>query len=118
MCLFMTISMAASAQALIKFDEVTHDFGKFPSTKPEQVWNFTFTNAGDKPLKINQAVASCGCTVPTYPKEPILPGQKGVITVKYNGKNMMPSRFKKSITVRTNGSVELTRLYITGEMTE
>ena len=79
---------------------------------------FAFTNVGDAPLIINQAVAGCGCTSPQYPKEPIQPGQKGVIKVTYNGTGRFPGHFKKSITVRTNGTVEMTRLYIEGDMTE
>lgn len=113
-----TIAISASAQAQIKFDKVSHDFGKFSENNAVQTCTFTFTNAGDKPLVINQAVASCGCTVPTYTKEPIKPGETGKITVKYNGAGKFPGHFKKSITVRTNGSPEMTRLYIEGEMTE
>jgi hypothetical protein len=69
-------------------------------------------------LVINQAVASCGCTVPEYTKNPIQPGEKGEIKVTYNGTGKFPGHFKKSITVRTNGDVEMTRLYIEGEMTK
>ena len=70
------------------------------------------------PLVINQAIASCGCTVPEYTKTPIQPGEKGEIKVTYNGTGKFPGHFKKSITVRTNGAVEMTRLYIEGDMTE
>ncbi len=108
----------AHAQAEIKFDKVTHDFGNFSSKAPVQKTTFTFTNEGDKPLIINQAIASCGCTVPAYTKKPIAPGEKGQITVTYNGKGMFPGHFKKSVTVRSNGTVEMTRLYIEGTMTE
>ena len=67
---------------------------------------------------INQALASCGCTVPKYTKAPIAPGQKGQIEVTYKSDGTWPGHFKKSITVRTNGTVEMTRLYIEGVMTE
>ena len=80
--------------------------------------SFTFTNVGEQPLVVNQAIASCGCTVPEFTKEPIAPGGKGEIKVTYNGEGKFPGHFKKSITVRTNGSVEMTRLYIEGDMTE
>lgn len=108
----------ASAQAEIKFDKVTHNFGSFSEKVPVQKVTFSFTNVGNKPLVINQAIASCGCTVPSYTKEPIAPGKKGQISVTYNGKGMFPGHFKKSITVRSNGNVEMTRLYIEGTMTE
>ena len=109
---------SASAQAEIKFEKVVHNFGTFEETSPVQKATFTFTNVGNKPLVINQAIASCGCTVPSYTKQPIAPGQKGTITVTYNGKGMFPGHFKKSITVRSNGNVEMTRLYIEGVMVE
>lgn len=108
----------ASAQAEIKFDKQTHDFGAFSESSPVVTCTFTFTNTGDKPLIINQAVASCGCTVPEYTKDPIQPGQKGTIKVTYNGTGKFPGHFKKSITVRTNAKVEMTRLYIEGTMEE
>ena len=73
---------------------------------------------GDQPLVINQAVASCGCTVPNYTKQPIAPGQKGQISITYDGKGRFPGHFKKTVTVRTNGKVELTRLYVEGVMEE
>lgn len=106
------------AQAQIKFDKVSHDFGEFAESNSVQKCTFTFTNVGDQPLVINQAVASCGCTVPSYTKTPIKPGQKGSITITYNGKGKFPGHFKKTITIRTNGTPEMTRLYVEGNMQE
>lgn len=106
------------AQAKIEFDKLTNNFGTFSESTPVQKCTFTFTNKGDKPLIINQAVASCGCTVPEYTKTPVKPGEQGSIKVTYNGTGKFPGHFKKSITVRTNGAVEMTRLYIEGDMTE
>ena len=104
--LVMGVSFAfAQTNADIKFDKTTHDF------------TFTFTNIGDAPLVIHQAVASCGCTVPEYTKEPIMPGKKGTIKVTYNGTGKYPGHFKKSITLRTNAKTEMVRLYIEGDMT-
>lgn len=105
-------------QAEIKFDKTVHNFGKFSESDPKVSCTFTFTNTGGAPLVINQAVASCGCAVPEYTKAPVLPGHKGEIRVTYNGTGKFPGHFKKSITVRTNGVVELTRLYIEGDMEE
>ena len=110
--------IGVSAQAEIKFDSLSHNFGKFSEAAPVVNCTFTFTNVGDKELIINQAVASCGCTVPDYPKSPIKPGEKGAIKVTYNGTGKFPGHFKKSITIRTNGKVEMTRLYIEGDMEE
>jgi hypothetical protein len=104
--------------AQIKFDKLTHDFGTFSEANPVVTCIFTFTNVGEQPLVINQAIASCGCTVPKYTKEPVNPGEKGEIKVTYDGTGKLLGHFKKSITVRTNGAVEMTRLYIEGDMTE
>ena len=119
MLLFCGMNVAlAQKPAEIKFDKLTHDFGTFSEKEPVVSCTFSFTNVGEVPLVINQAVASCGCTVPEYTKTPIQPGEKGETKVTYNGTGKFPGHFKKSSTVRTNGAVEMTRLYIEGEMTE
>lgn len=115
----LTIGTAvAQKPAEIRFDKLTHNFGTFSEKNPVVSCEFIFSNIGEQPLVINQAVASCGCTVPEYTKEPVKPGEKGVIKVTYNGTGKFPGHFKKSITVRTNGAVEQTRLYIEGTMEE
>ena len=108
----------AGAQAEIKFDKVNFNFGTFSEKNGVQKTSFTFTNTGNKPLVINQIVASCGCTTPNYDKKPIAPGQKGKVDVVYNGKGKLTGHFKKSITVYSNAATEMTRLYIEGEMTD
>ena len=113
-CAFST--MYAQKQAEIKFDKLSIDLGTFPETQPIQKCSFEFTNVGDAPLIINQASASCGCTVATFTKEPVMPGKKGKVEVTYNGKKFFAGKFKKTITVRTNAKNELTRLTISGEM--
>ena len=119
MFILLAVSIcSANAQAEIKFDKLSHNFGKFPESSPKVTCVFTFTNVGDAPLVINQAVASCGCTVPQYTKAPIQPGEKGELKVTYNGAGKFPGHFKKFITVRTNGKVEMTRIYVEGDMEE
>ena len=111
-------STSNTGPAEIRFEQTTHNFGTFSASNPKQTFVFTYTNVGGQPLVINQAVASCGCTVPEYTKTPVMPGQKGQIKVTYNGTGKFPGHFKKSITIRTNGVVEMTRLYIEGDMVE
>lgn len=118
MLMSIVTTASAQSQAEIKFDKLTQGLGTFSEKDAVQTTTFTFTNVGQAPLVINQVVASCGCTVPKYEKKPIAPGQQGTITVTYNGKGKFPGHFKKSITVRTNGKTEMTRLYIEGDMTE
>ena len=84
---------------------------------PVVSYTFKFTNVGDAPLVIHQAVASCGCTVPEYSQEPIAPGKTGTVKVTYNGTGRYPGHFKKSITLRTNAKTEIMRLFIEGDMT-
>jgi hypothetical protein len=69
---------------------------------------FVFTNIGNKPLIISNAQGSCGCTVPTTPKEPIAPGAKGIIGVKYATDRV--GAFTKSVTVTSNADGQPTKV--------
>lgn len=108
----------AQGKAEIKFEKTSHNFGTFSEDQSVVKYVFKFTNVGDAPLVIHQAVASCGCTVPEYTTEPVLPGKSGEIKVTYNGKGRYPGHFKKSITILTNSTTETLRLTIEGEMTK
>lgn len=105
-------------QSEIKFDTLRIDLGTFSEKQSEQHCTFNFTNVGEAPLIINQAFASCGCTVPTYTKDPVKPGDKGQINVTYNGRGKFPGHFTKTITVRSNARNEIVRLTIEGTMTK
>ena len=113
--IFAMVTFAAG-EAEIKFEKTSHDFGTFSESSPNVTCVFKFTNTGDKLLVIHQAIASCGCTVPQYPKEPIKPGEGGEIIVTYDGAGKFPGHFKKSITLRTNAKQEIVRLYVEGDM--
>lgn len=108
---------SAQKQAEIQFDKTTLDFGTFSENSPKVTGVFKFTNIGNAPLIIHQAVASCGCTIPEYTKEPIKPGETGELKITYNGAGKYPGHFKKSVTLRTNAKNEIIRLYVEGEMT-
>lgn len=109
------VSATASAQAVIKFDKTSHNFGTFAETQV-QTAEFTFTNAGDKPLIIQQVFTSCGCTVADYTKTEIKPGEKGTVKASFNGKGQLIGSVRKIITVRSNASNNIVRLYIEGNM--
>jgi len=110
----LCISFAAMSQAVIKFEEKEHDFGKIYEKDGDATYDFKFTNTGDSVLTVISVKASCGCTTPSWTKTPIEPGEEGKITVKYNTKQV--GKFTKSITVTTNCSEEATtRLIIRGE---
>ena len=114
----VTGTTKAENYAEIKFDTLRCNLGIFPESDAERKCSFNFTNVSTAPLIINQAFASCGCTVPTFTKDPIKPGEKGSIDVKYNGKGLVPGKFSKTITVRSNAKNRIVRLILEGEMTE
>ena len=94
-----TLSMALVAvammaqQPVITFEETEHDFGKINEADGRVTTIFTFKNEGMEPLVLSNVRASCGCTTPKWPKEPIEPGQTGNITVTYNPSGR-PGRFR------------------------
>ncbi|MCF0188429.1 MAG: DUF1573 domain-containing protein [Bacteroidaceae bacterium] len=115
----MSSAMAmAQKQADIVFEADTISLGQFTEKDPIQTCVYTFTNTGDAPLVIHQAIASCGCTVPEYDKAPIKPGEKGRITVTYNGRGKMLGKFTKTISVRSNAKTGIKRLFLQGDMTK
>ena len=97
----VVITTAAYAQKgpKIEFKSDTIDYGTVNKEDDNGVRVFEFTNTGDAPLIIKDVKSTCGCTVPTKPKEPILPGKTGKIEVKYN---MNPGPIRKTITVESN----------------
>ena len=108
---FSVVSIAFS-QANIEFQETTYDFGEITEgTVAEH--EFTFTNNGDQPLVLTAVKASCGCTTPSWTKEPVLPGKSGHIKASYNSTNR-PGGFHKSITITSNSASPSKVLYIKG----
>jgi hypothetical protein len=100
--------------AEIFFEKTVHDFGSL-EYKGNATYEFQFSNTGTAPLLINSANSSCGCTVPSYSKAPIAPGEKGVITVKYDTSRQ--GGINKSITVNSNAkNSPSVVLYIKGEV--
>lgn len=102
----------------IKFDKNAHDFGKIEKGG-DGTHTFTFTNEGDETLVLSSVRASCGCTTPSWSREPIKPGETGTIKVKYDTNRM--GSFHKSITVqaKAEGKEELpktVRLTIQGQV--
>jgi hypothetical protein len=84
----------------IEWKKTSHDFGEIvQGTKAK--YTFTFINKGAVPIVINNASASCGCTVPNFSKEPVPAGAQGSVTVIFDssGKN---GNFSKNVTVTTN----------------
>lgn len=105
-------SVVADDPKEIVWNKTTHDFGEIiQGTKAK--YTFTFTNKGTTAIIINNATASCGCTVPNFSKEPVAPGAQGSVTVVFDsaGKN---GNFSKNITVLT--SAGQSTLFIKGNV--
>ncbi|MDD4970256.1 MAG: DUF1573 domain-containing protein [Paludibacter sp.] len=113
-CLLCSL-VAMSQKAVISFEEKSHDFGKVNEEDGKITHVFNFVNRGISPLVVNRVQASCGCTTPTWSKEPIEPGKKGTVTVIYNPSGR-PGAFTKTITVYSNASDEQMTLTIHGEV--
>ena len=97
----------------IKFEKIVHDYGKvFQGADGNS--EFWFTNTGNEPLILSKPASSCGCTVPTWPKEPILPGKKDVIKVTYNTHGI--GVFNKTITITSNAKNSRIVLTVKGEV--
>ena len=75
--------------AVAQFDKTEFDYGKIEKGS-DPLRKFVFKNVGDEPLVISNAQGSCGCTVPTWPKEPIMPGQTATIDVRYDTQRTGP----------------------------
>lgn len=98
--------------AAFQFEETNYNFGEIQEGNTvEHV--FQFKNVGDAPLKISKADASCGCTVPSWPKEPIPVGETGEIQVKFDSKNKSGVQNKR-VTLTANTSPARTILRIKG----
>ena len=119
--IFSTLCMALTAVAMmaqepvITFEKTEHDFGKINEDGGRVSVVFEFKNEGMAPLVLSNVRASCGCTTPTWTKEPVEPGQKGNITVTYNP-NGRPGRFQKTVTITSNAKEPTVRVYIKGEV--
>lgn len=108
-----TVAPADVNGPVMTLDAAEVDYGKVEQgSDPYRV--FKFTNTGKAPLVIENAKASCGCTVPNYPKEPIAPGESAEIKVRYDTNRI--GKFTKTITLTTNEAVQTRTLRISGEI--
>lgn len=102
----------STAQGVFKFSEESYDFGKIMEGDPA-VHEFRFKNVGDQPIVLGNVRASCGCTTPKWTREPVLPGDEGIIKASYSSRGR-PGNFNKSITISSNATTPTKVLYIKG----
>jgi len=100
----------------IQFEEAIFNFGEVENGEIIQTV-FSFTNSGDEPLLITNAKGSCGCTVPAWPKEPIMPGESGEFVVRFNSKNKVGLTSKR-VTITANTTPANTYLTVKGKVIE
>lgn len=94
-----TVDQTPANGPKIEFEKMEHNYGQIQKDGDGNC-QFTFTNNGTEPLILSNVRASCGCTSPSWTKEPVMPGQTGTIKVSYNTHNV--GGFTKTITVTSN----------------
>ncbi|MCB0686827.1 MAG: DUF1573 domain-containing protein [Saprospiraceae bacterium] len=97
------------------FETMVVDYGEIAKGS-DPLRKFSFVNDGTEPLVIKSAKGSCGCTVPDYPKEPILPGETGAIDVRYDTQRI--GQFTKTVTLTTNVDDQKIVLTIKGKVNQ
>lgn len=111
--LAVLITVNVFAQSPVKFKTMSHQFGKVKQHIPAAT-SFEFTNTSSKPVIIETATASCGCTTPEYPKGAIAAGKTGTIKVSYNAETV--GHFDKNVTVKFANVNEPVVLMISGDV--
>ena len=109
------VVLFAQEKAFAKFEKKEHNFGTIKEEMGAVTTQFEFTNTGKAPLIIQQVSTSCGCTTPSYTREPVLPGKKGIVSAKYSTTGR-PGKFNKTITVYTNVPDTIYKLTIKGDV--
>jgi hypothetical protein len=113
--LFFSIAMMAQSKPddVIKLNAETHNFGKIKQGVPVTYY-FEITNISDQPIVIENASASCGCTVPEKPEKPIAPGKSDKLKVVYNAASVGP--INKDVYIKLAGIEQTKVIHITGEV--
>lgn len=115
LCMALASVAMMAQEPVITFERTEHDFGKIPEDGGRVSTEFVFKNEGMAPLVLSNVRASCGCTTPTWTKEPVEPGKTGSITVTYNP-NGRPGKFSKTVTITSNATEPGKRVFIKGEV--
>ena len=103
-------------QAKIVFNTTSYDFGKIEERQGKGSYHFAFTNKGDAPLVIRHVDISCGCITAHWNRKPVMPGERGLITITYDPKRQT-GKFSKAVIVNTNsGGAFNIRLHVSGEV--
>lgn len=105
------IALMESSKSSLEFDKLLHDFGNVEQGS-ENTTEFIVKNTGDKPLIILDVAASCGCTLPQKPEQPIPPGKSDVIKVTFKPKEGQKNEIRKTVTVTANTGEKIHKIEI------
>lgn len=106
----------AKAGPAITFEASEHNFGDIKQGDVVE-HTFTFTNTGNQPLIIERVDVTCGCTSPSWTKDPVMPGKTGTVTAKFNSSGKLGQQ-KKPITIHSNAADGIARVYIVTNIKE
>lgn len=117
--LFLTLSFSFAQQKdpVMNFAKTKNNFGDLKQENGPAKVVFEFTNTGGKPVIISNVTSSCGCTTPSWSKQPIPPGKKGFVEAVYDPRNR-PGNFSKTVTVYSNATNSPVKLNIVGNVLE
>jgi len=118
LALVMSLGVFAQQKQVIEFTEQEYDFGTVKEEDGKVSHVFEFVNISQTPITITNVRASCGCTTPNWSRQPVMPGESGVVTATYSAAGR-PGRFNKNITVTANDGTQDFQivLYIKGNVT-
>jgi hypothetical protein len=114
MILLSSVAAFSLCAQTITFEEPIHDFGDVREEGGPVAHDFIFKNTGDKPLVVNKVVPACGCTVSSWTKSPVQPGETGVIKTSYTPLGNRPMPFNKTLTVTSNAEPSQVVLTVKG----
>lgn len=112
-CNTKTEKQAMTSGQEIFFDKSTYDFGEMEEDS-DGLYDIPFKNISDSAILINKVRSSCGCTIPSWPKKPIEPGETGIIKVKYN--TALTGSFMKSVYIYSTASNSPVKLTVKGKV--
>lgn len=114
----LSLSAQEKVGPKMTFDSATHNFGDVERKGGDLVKEFRFVNNGDEPLVIKKITKSCSCTTVNYSRKPVMPGQSGVISIKYEPHKVEEGVFNRVIQIYTNASNKARILAIQGNSIE
>lgn len=115
LCFMAQTSFGKLGDSTMIFEKENHNFGKIAEDGGDVVCRFKFKNNGDTPFIIERVAVSCGCTSPSYPKVPIMPGDTSSIVISFNPVARV-GIFRNYIMVTSNDRKNRNRLTISGEV--